>query len=76
MMCARSFLGGCSMPSAPTMGIDIHLPVRRSGNTRQVDDASSSSEEEEEEEERGMGDLEEDLENLAPIQLQGRGFAK
>jgi hypothetical protein len=68
------------MPSAPTMGIDIHLPVRRSGNTRQVDDASSSSseeeEEEEEEEERGMGDLEEDLENLAPIQLQGRGFAK
>ncbi len=28
----------------------------------------------EEEEERGMGDLEEE-ENLAPIRLQGRGFA-
>ncbi len=63
------------MPSAPTMRIDTHLPVRRSGNTRQIDDASSE-EEEEEEEERGMGDLEGDLENLAPIQLQGRGFAK
>ncbi len=61
------------MPSAPTMRIDAHLPVRRSGNTRQIDDASCTSEEEEE---RGMGDLEEDLENLAPIQLQGRGFAK
>jgi hypothetical protein len=56
------------------MRIDTHLPVRRSGNTMQIDDASSS--EEEEEEERGMGDFEVDLENLAPIQLQGMGFAK
>ncbi len=72
MICARSCLGGCSMPSAPTMTINTRLPVRRSGNTREMDDA----EEEEEEEERGMGDLEEDLENEAPIRLQGRGFAK
>jgi hypothetical protein len=75
------------------MRIDTHLPVRRSGNTRQIDEASCCN--------IGcffgsgisaliikpdsrpelifpdcMGDLEEDLENLAPIQLQGRGFAK
>ncbi len=30
----------------------------------------------EEEEERGMGDLGVDFENLAPIRLQGSGFAK